>query len=170
MAPGRAPRVVEPNTLDLPEVGVQTLAPSGHSQVVANATSKRFGVAAGNTPAEPTSDEILYTVETTSQQIQVPQMQAQKPGPALQIENDGQFGEFGHTVDLARESPQQADVDPGFIKDPLQRPHAASDVEKGSGSAPTPASKTVRVPVRVSASDFAPGTTVRIVLDLRIDR
>lgn len=163
-----APRAVEPHTLDLPEVGVQTMAPVTDSDVVTNATAKRFGVPAGNIPAEPTSDEILDTVEATSQ-LQPPTMDPLKE-VALEIEQESDFGEFGHTVDLELETQQQGQADPGFIKDPLQRPQAASDIDHAGGATPAPASKTLRVPVTVSASDFAPGATVRIVLDLRVDK
>jgi len=168
-APVAGPHRVEPNTLDLPEVGVETQPPNQHSEVVANATAKRFGVPAGNVPAEPTSEQILNSVESTAVRgdFDVPA----QGGPALQIEKESEFGEFGHTVDLALEPQEpQAGGEPGFIKDPLQRPPMAPHAGSADVSPGAPASRTVRVPVTLSAKDVVPGTVVRIVLDVRIDR
>jgi signal recognition particle receptor subunit beta len=163
-APAAAP---QPNTLDLPEVGVDTVAPNRDSEVVANATAKRFGVPAGNVPAEPTSEQILSSLgSATSSEVEAPTQEE----PALEIEMEKDFGEFGHTVDLALE-PQGSDVgtEPGFIKDPLQKPQATAP----AGGEAVPAGgqpKTLHIPVTLSSNDLAPGTTLRLILDVRIDR
>jgi hypothetical protein len=165
------PTQVEPNTLDLPEVGVDTVAPNRQSEVVANATAKRFGVPAGNVPSEPTSEQILSSLEGSPSLTQVGAPRREEP--ALEIEKEKEFSEFGHTIDLALEPQEPEGGDPGFIKDPLQKPPAAPASAAGETAEAAPAvpqAKTLHIPVTVSAQDLAPGTTLRLILDVRVDR
>ena len=166
---GGSPRAVEPNTLDLPEIAVQVLAQNSSPTDVE--TPSLQGIATQlsvQVHAQAGSEVVPSSVEAVSEYGPLLKDESNREN-AFQIEKDNEYGEFGHTVDLALEPQESDQVDPGFIKDPLQRPQTALDVEKG-GSAPTPASKTLRVPVRVSARDFVGGATVRIVLDLRVEK
>lgn len=85
---------------------------------------------------------------------------------------EGDYGEYGHLVDLSvelskqQQAPQQAD---GFIKDPMR--HQSVVMPSPVQNQPTPAApvKTLNVPVTVKAADLKSGTTLRIVLDLRVE-
>ncbi len=162
------PSGLDPNPLlDLANPVVQTVEPVPPPVVEPNAVPKDFGEPAGNVPGEPTSEEILHTVNETSSKLGTPQSPKTSGSP---FGGDDDFSDFGHTVDLALEPQAEFESEEGFIKDPLQRPQVIMQ-EGAVGSQPsvTPASRTYRVPVTVSASDFTSGATIRIVLDLRVD-
>lgn len=80
--------------------------------------SPSFGVPAGNTPAEPTSAEILDSVQATSEALQQPSAaESAEPSAA-----GGDYGDYGHVVDLSIEMGKavQEPNPEGFIKDPLR--------------------------------------------------
>ncbi len=94
------------------------------------------------------------------------------PASAPQDTRQGEYGDYGHLVDLSVElgrQTQEPSPPDGFIKDPRRRtPTAMPSPLANTPSSAGPA-KTLNVPVVVKAGDVKAGTTIRIVLELRVE-
>lgn len=82
------------------------------------------------------------------------------------------YGEYGHLVDLSVELGKQSQeiVRPdGFIKDPMRRQSSVMPSPLANAPSTARPTKALSVPVVVPAADLKPGTTLRVVLELRIE-
>lgn len=83
-----------------------------------------------------------------------------------------QYKDFGNVVDLSQ-SPKDASEErasqDGFIKDPMRRSPSTADLAQiGAGAGGESATRTLHVPLSLSSKELQPGTTVRILLDVKI--
>jgi hypothetical protein len=125
------------------------------------ALSPLFGTpAAGHVPTAPTPEDILDTVQASTQALE------SEPAAAAPTE----YSQYGHLVDLVHtEAEPGAEPGGGFIKDPLRRTEKTTGAP-GRGSAPSPRpTRTQYVSVVLSKAELRPGGTIRIVLDLQVE-
>jgi signal recognition particle receptor subunit beta len=95
-----------------------------------------------------------------------------KPWTPTTASEPAGYGEYGHLVDLSvelgKQSQEVAQPD-GFIKDPMRRQSTVMPSPLANAPSPAGPTKSLSVPVVVQAADLKPGTTLRVVLELRIE-
>jgi hypothetical protein len=71
-------------------------------------------------------------------------------------------------VDLSAQGADPGQTDPGFIKDPMRRAEKQAAPPARAAAAPPPA-RTQMVTVAIPRGELKPGSTIRIVLDIRVE-
>lgn len=147
-APAETPRwagAVDPAT--------RTLTPG----LEGGGASPAFGTpASGHVPTAATSSQILDSVQASTRELEA------EAAPEV----GGSYSSYGHVVDLgAEEAPEVVDV--GFIKDPLRKPDPSAAGSRAMAASPP--TRTQHVTVTLPRGELKPGSTIRIVFDLKVE-
>jgi signal recognition particle receptor subunit beta len=113
------------------------------------------GPATGHVPTPPSPQQILASVEASTRDFEV---EAGTP----------EYSSYGHVVDLSAQGADPGQTDPGFIKDPMRRAEKQAAPPARAAAAPPPA-RTQMVTVAIPRGELKPGSTIRIVLDIRVE-
>ena len=103
-----------------------------------------------------TPAQILDSVQASTRELDA------ETGPEVK----GSYGSYGHVIDLGAEDPE-ATVDVGFIKDPMRRPERSAAGSRAMAAAPPV--RTQQVTVTLPRGELKPGSTIRIVLDIKVE-
>jgi len=139
------------------DAATRTAAPAAGPVVDGPAQSGPFGTpAAGHVPMAATPAQILDSVQASTRELDA------ETGPEVK----GSYGSYGHVIDLGAEDPE-ATVDVGFIKDPMRRPERSAAGSRAMAAAPPV--RTQQVTVTLPRGELKPGSTIRIVLDIKVE-
>lgn len=103
-----------------------------------------------------TSSQILESVQASARELEADT----DPAP------EADYGSYGHVIDLGAPDPVDPE-EPGFIKDP-QRRREPSTAGSRAMAAKSPV-WTQHVTVTLPKGDLKPGSTIRIVLDIKTE-
>ena len=139
------------------DAATRTVAPAAGPAVDGPAQSAPFGTsAAGHVPTAATPAQILDSVQASTRDLEA----------AAEPQVKGSYGSYGHVIDLGADEPD-ATVDAGFIKDPMRRPESSTAGPRAMAAAPP--ARTQQVTVTLPRGDLKPGSTIRIVLDIKVE-